>query len=241
MSSKEICPTLHEKDPKFTYEKYVDSESRTNFAKFDRTSFSNEEIRFISSHFLSSRKVDKIFNENFLGLCQGVRNGAEVRIFRKKISSNIIGTDISPSILAVTNGVLMDFHDCPKLWSGRVNFLYSNSWDHSYNLEKCLFHWNSLLAADGYIYLQHTPNHYADAGYTAPELADLLVGCGFEVMEIKSISKDSIVHLPAKIVPKIIGKLLNISLPMLSPMDETFVLAARQAQVTKPDDRNKAQ
>lgn len=154
------------------YAQYVENEVATNRRKFTVISFSQAEVSLIAKTW-RSRRVDgentRVPEETF-ALCQGIRNGSELRAFSWVLGRRVIGTDISPTVLQVPDGILCDFHECPRLWSDRVCFLYSNAWDHSYDLDLLLERWRGLMCDGGMIFLQHTPNSGSDSGVDLPSL-----------------------------------------------------------------------
>ena len=150
---------------KSDYSRYVNNEVATNRRKFDVISLSQAEVWAIAKAWHSrhgERGNTQVPAETF-ALCQGIRNGSEMRAFSWALRRRVIGTDISPTVLQVPDGILCDFHECPRLWSDRVCFLYSNAWDHSYDLDLLLEHWRGLMCNGGMIFLQYTPNSGSDA------------------------------------------------------------------------------
>ena len=75
--------------------------------------------------------------------------GKEQKWFSKYIGCEVIGTEISDTAKSFANTIQWDFHEVKKEWLGNVDFIYSNSLDHSYNPEKCLNAWMSCLKKDG--------------------------------------------------------------------------------------------
>lgn len=92
------------------------------------------------------------------GLCHGARNAAEVRWFREGLGIEVIGTDISDT--ARDYGLVQwDFHDHNPEWDGRFDFVYSNSFDHSYDPKKMFNNWISQLSEGGKLILEHSSAH----------------------------------------------------------------------------------
>jgi len=166
----------------FDYEHYRGEQVLMNRAKFGRVSFSQAEVDAVADFFRARFRSTQA-DDRPIALCQGVRNGAEVRAFRRALRARVIGTDISPTVWGVRDGFLCDFHSCPALWQSQVAFMYSNSWDHSFDLDELLRHWHSLLHDGGWLFLQHTPAHTADTRVTAGALHARLEANGFKRIE----------------------------------------------------------
>ncbi|MGH6948808.1 MAG: hypothetical protein ACREDZ_15875 [Kiloniellales bacterium] len=168
------------------YAGYVEHQSRVNEAKFGLTSLTADEVRAVSDYF-AKRVPDRLADERFFAVCQGIRNGAEIRAFARRLGRRVIGTDISISVLQVPDGFLCDFGDCPALWRGKVDLLYSNSYDHSPDLDSTLAVWKRLLAPRGLLFLQYTPAHGHDTGLSLEEVAGKLEAAGFSLEAILDI------------------------------------------------------
>jgi hypothetical protein len=213
--------TLRKDDGSFNYDDYVRIESNTNKLKFHLTSFSWDELDTIVHNFKSNEVAKK---PCVFALCQGVRNGSENRMFSSRLGFRVVGTDISDTIVNVSDGVLMDFHDCPKLWFEKVDFLYSNSWDQSYDMKACLTHWKELLSKEGLMYIVHTPNHLADANLSVEALKNLVETCGLKCKDILKIPAPSSSKVFFRRVKKFFFRLMGHATPMSQPMKDTVVL-----------------
>ena len=106
------------------------------------------------SKFLNN-KISKIE----FGLCHGTRRGKEQEWFRKYLKSDVIGTEISDTATEFDNTIQWDFHDVKDEWLNNVDFIYSNSFDHSYDPKKCLNNCMSCLRDGGICILEHTSGH----------------------------------------------------------------------------------
>lgn len=83
-------------------------------------------------------------------LCHGARNGSEVRWFKDLYpQAEVIGTDISYTANDFPDMVEWDFHEVNDEWVGKFDIVYSNSFDHSYDPEKCLTTWVGQLSENG--------------------------------------------------------------------------------------------
>lgn len=110
-----------------------------------------------------TRLVKSFVPEATFGICHGARNGWEVAQLRKRLGFNIIGTEISSYAEKIQNLICWDFHDVKPEWVGRVDFIYSNSLDHSHNPKNCLGNWVSCLTPRGICVVSWTIRHSGDA------------------------------------------------------------------------------
>ena len=122
------------------------------------------------------------------GICHGARNGFEVGVLRELLGIEVIGTDISPSARDFPHLVEWDFHEPNPEWAGRVDFVYSNSWDHSYDFDRCFTVWIESLRAGGKCFLQWTRLHSEEGvhgadclGLSLAELEAKVTGLGCHV------------------------------------------------------------
>ena len=109
--------------------------------------------------------AEYIFNYNpevSFGLCHGTRRGIEQQAFidnfkivNKEVK--IIGTEIAEEASKrFPNTIEWDFHNVKDEWINNVDFIYSNSFDHSYDPEKCLSAWMSCLNNKGLCLIEWT-------------------------------------------------------------------------------------
>ena len=134
-----------------SYDEYKKIQIKTNMDKIGRTWAKEENIRFISEYL--KRNVPNIKT----GLCHGTRRGDEQRWFRKYLKAEVIGTEISPSAKKYPNTIQWDFHDVKPEWLNSMDFIYSNSFDHTYKPEQCLNTWMSCLNRRGLLILEWSP------------------------------------------------------------------------------------
>ena len=101
------------------------------------------------------------------GLCHGVRRGKEQSWFMRRLDdAKVIGTDISETATEFPDTVQWDFHDENPDWQGRADFVYSNSWDHSYDPGKAFRAWALCLVPGGWILIDHTRGHMPKSSNT---------------------------------------------------------------------------
>lgn len=95
------------------------------------------------------------------GICHGTRRGKEQEWFRKYLGIDVIGTEISSTATTFPNTIQWDFHNVKTEWIDAVDFIYSNSFDHSFDPEKCLNAWMSCVRPGGFCILEHSTAHEA--------------------------------------------------------------------------------
>lgn len=107
---------------------------------------------------LSARIVAELGPAVAFGLCHGTRRGQEQAWFRTHLpgDAEVIGTEISDTATDFPHTVQWDFHDLNPDWSGRADFVYSNSWDHAFDPEKAFGAWIDTLRPGGLMLLDHT-------------------------------------------------------------------------------------
>jgi len=188
---------LHEfvrPDGEFDYERYRTVQQEGNMRKLDLVWVLEENIRFLSD-FLRAE-----LRSQTMGICHGTRRGKEQEWFRKYLNIEVIGTEISPTASQFPHTIQWDFHEVKPEWIGATDFIYSNSFDHSYDPEKCLNAWMSCLKPQGVCILEHSIN-------SSPMHADELdpFGAFLEVMPYLILkwgkgkySVDRILAAPAK-------------------------------------------
>ena len=128
------------------YEAYYKAQVKKNRKKLKLVYVKQPEIDIITDHI-----KQHIPNIKF-GICHGVRNAWEVKAFRKNLGIEVIGTEISPTAMQFENTIEWDFHDIKDGWVDNVDFIYSNSFDHSYQPEKCLDQWMRCVKQSGICY-----------------------------------------------------------------------------------------
>jgi len=140
-------------DGSFDYEKYRQIQESGNKHKIDRVWVIEENIAFLSAY------IKSVVDAPQFGICHGTRRGKEQEWFRKYLGCNVIGTEISPTAENFPNTIRWDFHDVKPEWVNAVDFIYSNSFDHSYDPEKCLNTWMSCVRKGGVCILEHSSLH----------------------------------------------------------------------------------
>ena len=143
-------------DGSFDYDKYRQVQTAGNKRKIKNVWVREENIAFVSEYILS-----KIGDVKF-GLCHGTRRGKEQEWFGKHLNCEVLGTEISDTAEQFPNTIQWDFHEVKPEWIESVDFIYSNSFDHSYDPEKCLQAWMSCIRPGGVCLIEHSScNHHA--------------------------------------------------------------------------------
>lgn len=136
-----------------SYDDYVAAQLKTNEAKRDRVWVRDRELEILAEQIRVAVPGARF------GLCHGVRNGAEVRRLRELLGCEVWGTEISPSAANYDSVIQWDFHQVKPEWLGQVDFIYSNSLDHSYDPQACLTAWLSCLSPQGRCFLHWSTEH----------------------------------------------------------------------------------
>lgn len=135
------------------YDDYVEAQKDANVQKLNYVWAEKAEIRRISEY------IRQHIPEASFGICHGSRNGMEVKWFREFLGINVIGTDISETAKEFPDLIQWDFHEVKDEWLGNVDFIYSNSLDHSYDPEMCLDRWMKCLKNNGLCFIEWTKGH----------------------------------------------------------------------------------
>ncbi len=140
-------------DGGFDYETYKAVQTAGNHRKIDWV-FAVEQNIDVACDYLR-RKLDRIE----FGICHGTRRGLEQKWFAERLGCEVIGTEISDTATQFPNTVQWDFHEPNPTWVGKADFVYSNSFDHSYDPEAALNTWMSSLRPGGVCLLEHSDTH----------------------------------------------------------------------------------
>jgi len=191
------------------YKEYVRVQSKTTKSKLlrqpDRHFANPNEIKSICD----AVKNNGVADDWKFGICHGVRNGWEVREFKKHFSFEIIGTDISKAATKFKYVIHHDFHNVKDEWLCSVDFIYTNSLDHSYDPKLALQRWVNCLTENGRLFITWTPAH-GEMGLSSEtgdifaaskeEYRDLLNTYGVVEHEFKTYQDDTRVHMVTFIV-----------------------------------------
>ena len=141
------------KDGSFDHERYRRIQDAGNKRKINNIWVIEENIAFLSQY------IKGLIQSPKFGICHGSRRGKEQEWFRKYLGCEVIGTEISDTAGSFPHTIQWDFHDVKIEWLDQVDFIYSNSFDHSYDPEKCLNTWMSCLRRRGICIIEHSSCH----------------------------------------------------------------------------------
>ena len=166
-----------DRDGNFDYRRYVAIQADGNKRKINSQWVDEASIAYLAKYILEH------YGKPNFGICHGTRRGLEQLWFRKYLDCEVIGTEISDSATQFAHTIQWDFHEIRPEWTNSVDFIYSNSWDHSYDPE-CLFNsWMSCLRPSGLCIVEHNRadrhiNELDCLGMELPELREFLVDLG---------------------------------------------------------------
>ena len=137
------------------YEEYKDAQLVGYSAKVNTHSWVDTySVRGIVSYIFDCNP------EVSFGLCHGTRRGVEQEEFNKTfdrlgLNVTVIGTEIADEAQdRFPNTIEWDFHEVKDEWINSVDFIFSNSFDHSYDPEKALDSWMSCLNDKGLCFIE---------------------------------------------------------------------------------------
>lgn len=136
------------------YDEYVDAQVMGNLAKYKSHSYVDINIIGGIVDYMISNKLKPTF-----GLCHGSRRGLEQEYFvnwfkSQNIEVSVLGTEISPTAAEFKDTIQWDFNEAKDEWINGVDFIYSNSFDHSFNPSKTIDVWMSCLRDDGMCFVE---------------------------------------------------------------------------------------
>lgn len=133
------------------------------------------------------KKIQLMYPDVESVLCHGARNGRELQFFLDQYPDGCVaGTDISPTANEISNMFEWDFHEVKEEWVGKWDMIYSNSFDHSYDPEKCLRTWTDQLTEDGILCVElmvgsdNTSSEMDPLQISKGEFLNIIEGLGFE-------------------------------------------------------------
>ena len=157
------------------HEEYVSKQVGWNKKKINLVWVGADTITAVARHI-----QENLPNASF-GLCHGTRRGVEQAELGKILGIDVLGTEISDTAENFPNTIQWDFHNVKDEWVGDVDFIYSNSLDHSYNPELAMGRWMSCLKTGGLCFIdwsdEHGDSHVNDLdcfGATIEEMRDFL-------------------------------------------------------------------
>lgn len=185
----------------FDYEKYREVQTAGNKRKLHAQWVDEESIEWVAN-LIRSRIPQPRF-----GLCHGTRRGAEQAWFAKYLNCEVLGTEISDTASHFPNTIQWDFHHVKPEWIDSVDFIYSNSWDHSYDPIRLFPAWMSCVTPGGICVLEHSPQHLKITeldpfGITIEEMIDLLDSLSDERWQREELVQDAPYVMVNKKIPQ---------------------------------------
>lgn len=139
-----------------SYEEYASSQVNWNNQKIDN--IWADEATLLRVKEVLFREFPEA--EKLVGICHGSRNGFEQKYLRSLSGKfDVIGTDISETANDFENSVTWDFHDSNDDWTGKQDFVYTNSLDQSWQPKVALQTWLAQLKLKGLLIIEHTKHH----------------------------------------------------------------------------------
>lgn len=126
------------------YDAYKKAQVEANKMKLDCVWVQEETIQMISDY------IKEHCSNAKRGICHGTRRGVEQKWFKESLQiDDVIGTEISDTASRFPDTIQWDFHDVKDEWVDDIDFIYSNSFDHSYDPPKALDQWMKCVKKDG--------------------------------------------------------------------------------------------
>lgn len=149
-----VLYSYRKEDGSFDYERYRQVQEAGNRQKIQNVWMLEENIAFLADYLKRTLASPPKF-----GICHGTRRGKEQEWFRKYLGCEAIGIEISETATTFPHTIQWDFHQVKPEWIDAVDFIYSNSFDHSYDPEMCLNQWMSCVKPGGICLLEHSSLH----------------------------------------------------------------------------------
>jgi hypothetical protein len=140
-------------DGSFDYENYRKIQEEGNKQKLNWVWVREENVTMLADY------IRGVVGSPSFGICHGTRRGNEQKWFRKHLNCEVIGTEISDTATQFPHTIQWDFHEVKPEWVDSVDFIYSNSFDHSYDPQRCLNAWMSCVRVGGVCILEHSDYH----------------------------------------------------------------------------------
>lgn len=171
-----------------SYEEYVVNQTNINKAKINNKWVREENIIDIKKYCDKKGILPKKI------LCHGTRNGIEITFFQKHFpQSEVIGTEISDTATQFSNTICWDFHNINEDWINTFDIVFTNSWDHSYDLEKATTTWIEQLNKTGFLVLE-----WGSVSTSKPFNKADCCGCSLDSLTNFLSEKGSVTYFPTK-------------------------------------------
>ena len=140
-------------ESKFDYDRYKRVQQAGNLRKIQNIWVQRETLEVIAEYLKARQKTTTE------GICHGTRRGLEQKWFTELTGANVIGTEISDSATQFSATIQHDFHEIKAEWQNKFDFIYSNSFDHSYDPKLAINAWMRSLKDTGFCFIEHTHLH----------------------------------------------------------------------------------
>jgi len=150
-----------------SYDEYKDVQTRGNKRKLKLQFVTKPTMTIIGEYI--KRTIPLIHK---FGLCHGTRRGNEQLWLKEAIqddSLQILGTEISSTADQFPNTIEWDFHKVKPEWLEKVDFIYSNALDHSFNPTLAISSWMSCLdRKHGTLLVHYAPYSHGESSRLDP-------------------------------------------------------------------------
>lgn len=131
------------------YDEYVHEQEKANIAKLEKVWVRKENLEWIASKCEGVKDI----------ICHGTRNAAEQNFFKEIWPDcEVIGTEISSTASKFPMTVQWDFAEPKDEWVEKFDLLYSNSFDHSFDIDKTMETWYNQVKVGGYFVVEVSTN-----------------------------------------------------------------------------------
>lgn len=136
------------------YKEYKQAQTEANKKKIKNSYVDKNSIKYLVDYY-----VEKFKNLPKKVLCHGTRRGLEQQYFKDFLGDGIeiLGTEISDTATTYADTIEWDFHNVKHTWLNYYDIVYSNSFDHSYDPDKCIDQWMSCLNPNGVCIIEYSP------------------------------------------------------------------------------------
>jgi SAM-dependent methyltransferase len=147
---------MNKKDTTKNYEHYLAIQIMRSNKKWSNASFQREVFH------IALNDVLPILCQCKNICCMGIRGGdclkgnefGEFKDHKDFKDAMVYGVDISPKVSEVKGDTFcLDFNNLPAEWKNKFDLIYSNSLDHSNDVEKTITEWHRVLEVGGYMLL----------------------------------------------------------------------------------------
>lgn len=142
------------KYPIENYPEYIEAQKNRTRKKWGSMDFNRDIFKKIVMDFLNEIKLE---DQPKSICCMGIRNGNEYLAFQEIPNfknSRIWGVDIFEKVKDVgPDCFCADFNKLPDEWESKFDLVYSNSIDHSFNVEETLKEWHRVAKNCGHLLL----------------------------------------------------------------------------------------